>query len=90
VSCTASPTVRFRRNAGVGVDREGEALGREVRLLAEWWSHEVAAGFRFFEPSDVAGAMEVAGFFAGVRLERTSYPEEIETRCASPLARRLT
>jgi hypothetical protein len=58
--------------------------------LAEWRGHEVAAGFRFFEPSDVAGAMEVAGFFAGVRLERTSYPEEIETRRASPLARRLT
>jgi hypothetical protein len=62
--------VRFGRNAGVGVDREGEALGREVRHLADWWGHEVVVGFRFFEPSDVAGAMDVAGFFAGVRLER--------------------
>ena len=34
--------------------------------------------------------MEVAGFFAEVRPERTSYPEEIETRRASPLARCLT
>jgi len=33
--------------------------------------------------------MEVAGFFAEVRPERTSYPEEIETRRASPLARCL-
>ncbi len=52
--------------------------------MAEWWGHEAAAGFRFFEPSEVAGVMEVAGFFAGVRLERTSYPEEIEARRASP------
>ena len=58
--------------------------------LAEWRGHESADGFRFFEPSEVAGVMEVAGFFAGVRLERTSYPEEIEARRASPLARSLT
>ena len=89
-SVTPGTPVRFRRNAGAGVDREGEALGREVGHLAEWRGHEVAAGFRLFESSEVAGAMEVAGFFAELRLERTSYPEEIETRRASPLARRPT
>ncbi len=83
-SVTPGTPVRFRRNAGAGADREGEALGREAGHLAEWWGHEVAAGFRLFEPSEVAGAMEVAGFFAELRLERTSYPEEIETRRASP------
>lgn len=83
-SVTPGTPVRFRRSAGAGVDREGEALGREVGHLAGWRGHEAAAGFRFFEPSEVAGAMEVAGFFAGVRLERTSYPEETETRRASP------
>ena len=87
-SVTPGTPVRFRRNASVGVGREGEALGREVGHLTEWWGHEAAAGFRFSEPSEVAGAMEVAGFFADLRLECPSYPEETETRRAS-LARRL-
>jgi ubiquinone/menaquinone biosynthesis C-methylase UbiE len=65
-------------------------VGTEVRHLAEWWGHEVDVDFRFFEPPDVAEAMEGAGLRVEVRLERTSYPEEIETRRAYLLARRRT
>jgi ubiquinone/menaquinone biosynthesis C-methylase UbiE len=65
-------------------------IGSEVRHLAEWWGHEVDVDFRFFEPHNVVEAMEDAGFLVEVRLERTSYPEEIETRRAYLLARRQT
>jgi SAM-dependent methyltransferase len=63
-------------------------IGSEVRHLAEWLGHEVDVDFRFFEPSDIAKAMERAGFRVEMRLERLSYPQEIETRRAYLLARR--
>lgn len=65
-------------------------IGSEVRHLAEWWGHEVDVDFRFFEPQDVAEALQDAGFLVQMRLERTSYPAEIETRRAYLLARRQT
>jgi SAM-dependent methyltransferase len=63
-------------------------VGSEVRHRAEWWGHAVDVDFRFFEPPDIAETLEAAGFVVEVRLERTSYPEEIETRRAYLLARR--
>jgi len=63
-------------------------IGSEVRHTAEWWGHAVDIDFRFFEPPDIAESLEAAGFVVEVRLERTSYPEEIETRRAYLLARR--
>jgi SAM-dependent methyltransferase len=63
-------------------------IGSEVRHTAEWWGHAVDVDFRFFEPPDIAETLEAAGFAVEVRLERTSYPEEIETRRAYLLARR--
>lgn len=63
-------------------------IGSEVRHTAEWWGHAVDVDFRFFEPPDIAEALEAAGFVVEARLERTSYPEEIETRRAYLLARR--
>jgi SAM-dependent methyltransferase len=63
-------------------------IGSEVRHLAEWWGHEVDVSFRFFEPEDIASALGDAGFRTEMRLERVSYPEEIETRRAYLLARR--
>jgi ubiquinone/menaquinone biosynthesis C-methylase UbiE len=63
-------------------------IGSEVRHTAEWWGHAVDVDFRFFQPLDIAEALEAAGFVVEARLERTSYPEEIETRRAYLLARR--
>jgi SAM-dependent methyltransferase len=65
-------------------------IGSEVRHLAEWWGHEVDVDFRFFEPNHVAGVLEDAGFRVEARLERASYPQEVETRRAYLLARRQT
>jgi ubiquinone/menaquinone biosynthesis C-methylase UbiE len=65
-------------------------VGSEVRHLADWWGHEVDVDFRFFEPNDVIELLEGAGFAVEARLERTSYPEEVNTRRAYVLARRRT
>jgi hypothetical protein len=63
-------------------------IGSEVRHLAQWLGHEVDVDFRFFEPPDIAEAMERAGFRVQMRLERLSYPEEVQTRRGYLLARR--
>ena len=63
-------------------------IGSEVRHLAQWLGHEVDVDFRFFEPSDIAKAMERTGFRVEMRLERLSYPQEVQTRRAYLLARR--
>jgi SAM-dependent methyltransferase len=63
-------------------------IGSEVRHVAEWLGHEVGVDFRFFEPSDISQAMERAGFRVEMRLERLSYPQEVQTRRAYQLARR--
>jgi ubiquinone/menaquinone biosynthesis C-methylase UbiE len=63
-------------------------VGSEVRHTAEWWGHAVNVDFRFFELPDIAEALEVAGLVVEAKLERASYPEEIETRRAYLLARR--
>jgi len=62
--------------------------GSEVRHLGEWWGHAVDVDFRFFAPADIADAMEGSGFRTEMRLERVSYPGEVETRRAYLLARR--
>ena len=61
-------------------------IGSEVRHLAQWLGHEVDVDFRFFEPSDIAKAMERAGFRVEMRLERLSNPHEVQTRRAYLLA----
>lgn len=63
-------------------------VGSEVRHLAEWWGHAVDVDFRFFQPPDITEAIERAGFRIEMRLERLSYPGEVETRRAYLLARR--
>lgn len=47
-------------------------VGSEVRHLAEWWGHAVDVDFRFFQPPDIAEAIEC--FRIEMRLERLSYP----------------
>ncbi|MFF7446469.1 MULTISPECIES: methyltransferase domain-containing protein [unclassified Streptomyces] len=63
-------------------------IGEEVRHLDEWWGHEVDVDFRFLDPAHIAGLLEAAGFTVEMRLERTHYPHEVETRRAYLLARR--
>jgi SAM-dependent methyltransferase len=63
-------------------------VGSEVRHRDEWWGHEVDVDFRFFELPAVAEAMEEAGLRTEMRLERLSYPGEVETRRGYLLARR--
>lgn len=63
-------------------------VGSEVRHLDEWFGHEVDVDFRFFEPDEVAAAMEAAGLRVEARLERVSYPGEVETTRGYLLARR--
>jgi len=63
-------------------------IGSEVRHLAQWWGHEVDLDFRFLEVPEVAEAVECAGFGVELRLERTSYPGEVETRRGYLLGRR--
>jgi ubiquinone/menaquinone biosynthesis C-methylase UbiE len=63
-------------------------VGSEVRHLAEWWGVDVDVDFRFLEMADVADVMKREGFGVEARLERTSYPDEVETRRGYLLARR--
>lgn len=63
-------------------------VGSEARHLDQWWGHAVDLDFRFFEPPDIADAIERSGFRTEMRLERVSYPGEVETRRGYVLARR--
>lgn len=63
-------------------------IGTEVRHLNEWWGHAVDVDFRFYQPPEIVGAIEGAGFHIEMRLERVSYPGEVDTRRAYLLARR--
>ena len=63
-------------------------IGTEVRHTAQWWGHEVDVDFTFFEPDAIAGLLDDAGFALQARLERTSYPAEVQTRRGYLLARR--
>jgi ubiquinone/menaquinone biosynthesis C-methylase UbiE len=63
-------------------------IGSEVRHLDQWWGQEVDVDFRFLQVPDVEEAMERAGFGVELRLERTSYPGEVETRRGYLLGRR--
>lgn len=62
--------------------------GTEVRHLDQWWGQQVDVDFRFFQPAYIAEVMEGAGLDVEARLERASYPQEIQTRRAYFLARR--
>ena len=63
-------------------------VGSDVRHVTDWLGHEVDVDFRFLEPAHVTGVMEDAGLAVEAQLERTSYPEELQTRRGYLLARR--
>ena len=62
-------------------------VGSEVVHRSEWWGHEVDIDFRFYEKEPVIEALVGAGFNIEASLERSSYPEEVQTRRAYVLAR---
>ncbi|WP_405726043.1 class I SAM-dependent methyltransferase [Streptomyces sp. NBC_00028] len=62
-------------------------IGEEVRHLDEWWGHSVDVDFRFLDPAHVAVLLEAAGLTVEMKLERTHYAHEAETRRAYVLAR---
>jgi SAM-dependent methyltransferase len=62
--------------------------GTEVRHVTDWLGHDVDVDFRFYEPADVAAALEAAGFTVQARLERAAYPAEVDTWRAYLLAAR--
>jgi SAM-dependent methyltransferase len=63
-------------------------VGSEVRHLTEWWGHQVDIAFRYFEPAEVAFAMQEAGLAVEATLVREHLPEEVATRRAYLWARR--
>jgi ubiquinone/menaquinone biosynthesis C-methylase UbiE len=63
-------------------------LGHEVRHFDELWGTAVDLDFRFLDTDDMAGLLAGEGFEVEARLERGSYPQEVETRRAYVLARR--
>lgn len=65
-------------------------IGTEVRHFSEWWGHSVDVDFRFLQPQSVVEALEGAGFVVEARLERKSYPQEVDTDRAYLLVRRGT
>jgi SAM-dependent methyltransferase len=62
--------------------------GAEIRHVGELWGHRVDLEFRFWETAAVVEALDVAGFEVEAQLERTNYPEEVETRRAYIVGRR--
>lgn len=63
-------------------------VGDEVRHVDELFGQRVDLDFRFLDPGVVAEALGAAAFEVEMQLERTNYPEEVETRRAYLLARR--
>ena len=63
-------------------------VGAEVRHVEELWGQAVDLDFRFLETADVVTTLVGSGFEIEAQLERTNYPEEVETRRAYVLARR--
>jgi ubiquinone/menaquinone biosynthesis C-methylase UbiE len=63
-------------------------IGAEVVHRDEWWGHDVDVDFRFLDPTHIAGLLEEAGFTVEMRMERTHYAHEAETRRAYLQARR--
>jgi SAM-dependent methyltransferase len=64
-------------------------IGGEVRHLDEWWGRPVSVDFIFFEPAEMSGYLQAAGFTVVETLLRPPYPEvEAQTERAYLLARK--
>jgi SAM-dependent methyltransferase len=64
-------------------------IGQEVVHRDEWWGKEVSLDFIFFEPEEMKGALQSAGFELQEVIERDPYPEvEYPSRRAYIFARK--
>jgi hypothetical protein len=63
-------------------------VGDEIRHVDELWGQRVDLDFRLLDTGALVQVLDGAGFEIEAQLERTSYPEEVETRRAYLLARR--
>ncbi|MEU6882391.1 methyltransferase domain-containing protein [Streptomyces sp. NPDC046712] len=63
-------------------------VGQETRHLDEWWGHDVDVDFHFHDPAQIAALLEEVGFAVEMRMERTHYAHEADTRRAYLLVRR--
>ncbi len=63
-------------------------VGDEVRHVDELWGEGVDLDFRFLETAAVVEILDAEGFDVDAQLERTNYPEEVQTRRAYLMARR--
>jgi ubiquinone/menaquinone biosynthesis C-methylase UbiE len=64
-------------------------VGDEVRHLTDWWGHAVDIDGWYLPSARIAAEMEGAGLAIEVQLERRNYPEEVATRRAYLLGRRV-
>ena len=63
-------------------------VGDEIRHVDELWGQGVDLDFRFLETAAVVEILDAVGFEVEAQLERSNYPEEVETRRAYVMARR--
>lgn len=64
-------------------------IGDEVRHLDEWWGRPVSVDFIFFEPAEMSGYLQAAGFTGVETLLRPPYPAvESQTERAYLLAQK--
>lgn len=64
-------------------------VGDETLHLDDWWEQKVNVDFFFFQPHEMAGQLEAAGFEIEQIIEREPYPEvEHQSRRAYIFARR--
>jgi SAM-dependent methyltransferase len=63
-------------------------VGDEVRHLSEWFGQAVDIDFRFFETERVVELLHEQGLVVEAQLERSNYPDEVETRRGYLLGRR--
>lgn len=63
--------------------------GDEVRHVSDMWGTAVELDFHFLDPEALAALLVAAGFTVEATLLRANYPQEVVTRRAYLLARRL-
>jgi ubiquinone/menaquinone biosynthesis C-methylase UbiE len=63
-------------------------VGRELRRVTDLLGHQVEADFQFLESAPVVSDLEATGLSIEAQLERSNYPDEVDTRRAYILARR--
>ncbi len=65
-------------------------IGTEVVHQEEWWGQSVSADFVFFQPQEMQGYLQAAGFEIEEVIERAPYPDvEHQSRRAYIFARKL-